>query len=197
MLMAQRQDFIEPREGVCYYVMLAEPNREMTAQANLVIRHVPFYLPTIFRAAHLPARQQKLGIPRPDVPVALFPGILFIAEDVVAKSLDLIRNAPGMRSQPFMRFGEQDAVLRPVGIHVVQAIEAGERERYFRRKRRFGAPAWMPSVGDEVRFLLDEVLGGTVGKVSRVDDKGRITLLTEILKRTVRVHATANQIEPV
>ncbi len=55
----------------------------------------------------------------------------------------------------------------------------------------------MPNVGDEVRFLLDEVLGGTVGKVSRVDDKGRITLLTEILKRTVRVHATANQIEPV
>ncbi len=197
MLMAQRQDFIEPREGVCYVVMLTEPNREMTAQANLIIRHVPFYLPTIFRAAHLPARQHKLGIPRPDVPTPLFPGVLFIAEDVVGQKFDLIKNTPGMRSQPMMRFGEEVAILRPIGVQAVQAIEAGERERFFRRKRRIGAPAWMPNVGDEVRFLLDEVLGGTVGKVSRVDDKGRITLLTEILKRTVRVHATANQIEPV
>jgi len=193
-------DRIEPRPNKSYFVMLSEPNRETTAQANLFLRRVPFYLPTIFRAGRLSARTmaaKSTWRDRPDVAIPLFPRTLFVAEDVVGRMLELIRTAPGMLSQPFMRFGEHYAVLRPAGVEVIRLIESSEREKYFARKRKKGAPAWLPDVGSEVRFLLDEVLAGVEGKVSEVDDKGRITILTEIMKRTVRVHVTANQIEPV
>ncbi len=190
-------DQIEPRPNVSYFWMLTEPGREMTAQANLIIRRVPFYLPTIFRPARLPSRKHVLGKDHPDVPMALFPRALFIAEDVVARSLHLIRSSPGMLANPFMKFGEQYAMLRPLGMETIRTIEMDEREKYFARKRRRGAPSWMPEVGAHVRVLLDEVMGGVDGRVSEVDERGRITLLTEIMKRTVRVHVTANQIEPV
>ena len=190
-------DQVEPRPNISYFWMLTEPSREMTAQANLIIRRVPFYLPTIFRAARLPGRKHALGKDHPDVPIALFPRALFIAEDVVARSMQLIRTAPGMLPNPFMKFGEQYAMLRPVGIETIRTIEMAEREKYFARKRKLGPPSWLPDVGADVRFLLDEVLAGVEGTVSGVDDKGRITILTEIMKRTVRVRVTANQIEPV
>jgi transcription antitermination factor NusG len=200
MLMVPQIDKIEPRPGVSYFVMLAEPNRELTAQANLFMRRVPHFLPTIFRAGRLPARlqgQKDAQHERPDVAMPLFPRMIFIAEDVVESMLHLIRSAPGMCSNPFLKFGEEFARLRPLGIETVRAIEGTEREKYFARKRKAGAPAWLPEIGAEVRFLLDEVLAGVEGKVSEVDEKGRITILTEIMKRTVRVHVTANQIEPV
>lgn len=195
--MAMRDNEIEPRPGICYFVLLAEPNRELTAQANLVIRHIPFYLPTIFRPARLRARQHQARLSHPDVPIALFPRMLFIAEDVIQRSMELIRTAPGMQSQPFLKFGDQFAVIRPVGMAAIQSIEATEREKYFARKRKHGAPSWLPQIGQEVKILLDEIMGGLQGMVSDVDEKGRIAILTEIMKRTVRVHVTANQIEPV
>ncbi|WP_315759726.1 hypothetical protein, partial [Bradyrhizobium sp. SZCCHNRI2007] len=68
---------------------------------------------------------------------------------------------------------------------------------FFARRRKSEPPSWLPEIGQDVKFLLADVLGGFSGKVSDVDDKGRLTILTEIMKRTVRVHATANQVEPV
>jgi transcription antitermination factor NusG len=201
MLMTARandqNDLVEPREGICYFVMLAEPNREMTAQANLVIRHVPFYLPTIFRPARLPAKAQRLGLPRADIAMPLFPGVVFIAMDIVVERLDMIRSAPGMRSQPFMKFGDREAVLRPLGMRIVKEIEAGERERYFHRKRRTTS-RYIPNIGDDVSVIVNQILGSSLrGKVSKIDDRGRIEILAEIMKRTVRIETTANQIEPV
>ncbi|MGJ4971037.1 transcription termination/antitermination protein NusG [Bradyrhizobium sp. HKCCYLRH1073] len=195
--MRAQSDSVEPRPDQCYFVLLAEPKRELTAQANLRIRRVPFYLPTIFRAARISAKAYAQRIDRPDVALPLFPRMLFVAEDVVGRMLPLIRTAPGMQSSPFLIFGERAAVVRPLGMQVIQTIETREREKFFARRRKSEPPSWLPEIGQDVKFLLDDVLGGFSGKVSDVDDKGRLTILTEIMKRTVRVHATVNQVEPV
>lgn len=187
---------IPPMDGN-HMILFAEPNRELTLQTNLMIRRVPFYFPTIFRAARISARQHALGGDHPDIPIALFPRVFLIAEDVIGKMYDLIRNAPGLMSQPFMKFGDQYAIMRPLDMQIVRGIEIDERDRYWRKKLHKFAPAYVPKLGETVSVLLDEVLGGLRGKVAEVDDKGRITLLTEIMKRTVRVKLTANQIEPV
>ncbi len=188
---------LTPEPGARYLVLQTEPGREMTAQSNLVIRKVPFYLPTILRAARIPARRHAAGEDHPDVAVPLFPRTILISEKVVQAKEGMIRSTPGMLSNPFMKFGEYFAILRPLAMQVIQYIEAGERELYYRQRGRAGAPAYLPSVGDAVRFLVDEVLGGQRGVVADVDDDGRIGLLMEIMKRTVRVKTTSDRIEPV
>src|SRR5262249_42765021 len=146
-----------------YFVMLTEPNREMTAQANLIIRRIPFYLPTIFRVARISQRDMRQGRERPDVPIALFPGLIFIATEVLTDELhQRITSAPGIRKDPFLRFGvgrdgaPQFAIVTPRAMAVIQDIEASERDRYFARKRKHRSATWTPEVGQEVRVLVDE-----------------------------------------
>lgn len=188
---------LTPEDGASYLILQTEPGREMTAQANLIMRKVPFYLPTILRSARIPARKHAACDDHPDVAVPLFPRTILISEKVIAAKEVTIRSSPGMLSNPFLRFGDRFAILRPLAMKVIQYIEAGEREMYYRAKGRKNVPFLLPKVGDAVRFMVDEVLGGHRGIVADVDDDGRISLLMEIMKRTVRVKTTADRIEPV
>jgi transcription antitermination factor NusG len=188
---------LTPALDASYFILQTEPGREMTAQANLILRRVPFYLPTILRSARISARRHAAGDDHPDVAVPLFPRTILISEKVVAAKEGRIRSTPGILSNPFMRFGEYFAVLRPVAMQAIHYIEAGEREIYYRQKSRKNQPIYIPKVGETVSFMVDEVLGGRRGTVAEIDDEGRISLLMEIMKRTVRVKTTADRIEPV
>lgn len=178
-------------------MLLTEPNREMTTQANLVIRHVPFYLPTMLSVGRIAARARNPSI---DATVVrpLFPGVIFIATAVAEAYDDLIRRTPGVLSpaKPYIRFGEHAAILSPQGMQAIRYIEAGEREMYCRARAR-PTPGYVPKVGDSVRVLVNQVLGGYGGTVAEVDDAGRITVLMDIMKRTVRVKMTRDQVDAV
>lgn len=188
---------LTPDPDARYLWLQTEPGREMTAQANLIMRKVPFYLPTMLRPARLPAHSHQAGEDHPDILAPLFPRTIFINEKVVESKERCIRSTPGMLSNPFVRFGEEFAVLQPRAMQAIQYIEAGERELYYRSKKRKNAPVYIPTIGEEVSFLVEEVLGGQRGTVAEVDDDGRITILMEIMKRTVRVKTTSDRIEPV
>lgn len=187
---------LTPAPGCRWYVVQTEPNREMAAQAGLVLRKVPFYMPTMLRTAPLPRARHLAGETHEDVMRPLFPGLLFVAESVVSNRYDVIARCPGVSSRPLWRFGEDVAVVRPVAMQAIQYIEAGERELFYRDKGRKIA-GYQPAVGDEVRILLSAITDNMTGRVSDVDEKGRITILVELLKREVRVQATVNQIAPV
>lgn len=191
---------LTPDPQAVYLWLQTEPGREMTAQANLIIRKVPFYLPTMLRPARLPARAHQASEDHPDVLAPLFPRTIFISTKVVEAKERCIRTAPGMLPNPFVRFGEDFAMLQPRAMQAIQYIEAGERELYYRskkRKRSPNVPAYIPNIGEEVSFLVEEALGGKRGTVADVDVDGRITILMEIMKRTVRVKTTSDRIEPV
>lgn len=188
---------LTPDPDARYLWLQTEPGREMTAQANLIIRKVPFYLPTMLRPARLPARSHQAGDDHPDVLAPLFPRTIFISEKVMEAKERTIRSTPGMLSNPFVRFGDEFAMLRPIAMQAIQYIEAGERELYYRQRKRKNVPLYIPNVGEQVSFLVEEVLGGQRGTVADVDEDGRITILMEIMKRTVRVKTTSDRIEPV
>ena len=155
---------LTPDPEARYFWLQTEPGREMTAQANLILRKVPFYLPTLLRPGRLPAHSHQAAVERPDVVAPLFPRTIFIAEKVVAAKERCIRSTPGMCSNPFVQFGEEFAVVRPAAIQAIQYIEAGERELYYRKRKRKNAPVYLPKIGEEVSFLVEEVLGGQRGQ---------------------------------
>jgi transcription antitermination factor NusG len=190
-------DLTPDPQGV-YFWLQTEPGREMTAQTNLIMRKVPFYLPTILRAARLPAHRHIAREDHPDVAMPLFPRAIFVSGKVLGAKERCIRSTPGMLANPFVRFGDEFAVLNPLAMQTIQYIEAGERELYLRKKKRpKNLPIYIPQIGEEVSFLVEEVMGGKRGIVSEVDDDGRISILMDIMKRTVRVRTTADRIEPV
>lgn len=182
---------LTPSQEGRWYVVRTEPNREMTAQANMLLRRIPFYIPTILRPARISAKAHAAGASHPDVPHPLFPGLIFIAEVVVEAKDALIRTVPGLLARPYMRLGDDLAVLSAEGMQVVQYIEQGERQVYLMQR---GRPAALKNlkIGDHVCTLVD----GLIGTIAEMDDKGRITLFVEIMKRTVRVKLSADQVEP-
>lgn len=194
-----REDAIDltPTSDENWLLVQTEPNREMTAQANLLMRRIPFYLPTILRPARISARAHAAGEEHPDVARPLFPGLIFIASRIVDGHDRRIRTTPGvLGARPYLYLGSEIAILTPKAMQVIQYIEAGEREMYLRNK---GRKADIPHVkpGDRVRLLVDDILGPREGTIADIDDAGRITLLMAIMKRTVRVRMTADRIGAV
>lgn len=173
-----------------------ERGREMTAQANLIIRKIPFYLPTMLRPAFIHRNGQKRNADHPDVVRPLFPSLLFIPEQIATARLEKLRYLGGINRNPFWYFAGKPAVLSPTSIQAIRYIEAGERELYERAK---DSPTigYRPAINDEVKLLVNSVVGSVNGRISALDDRGRIILLVEIMKRQVRVHVTADQITPV
>lgn len=179
-----------------WYVIQTEPSREMTAQANLVLRRVPFYLPVMLKPARISHRAHLAGAPHPDIPVPLFPGLIFVSASVVDRCYGMISTTPGISSRPLWTCNGVPAMLRPHHMQVVRYIEAGERELY-ERSKPVSKSEYEPAIGDAVEVLMTKFTGNLRGRVSEIDERGRITLLVEIMKRQVRVHATADQITPV
>ncbi|MES2671602.1 MAG: transcription termination/antitermination NusG family protein [Pseudomonadota bacterium] len=189
---------LSPSQGGRWYVLQVEPNREQTVMTNLIIRRVSCYMPTFLKPAKISARAHAAGCEHPDVQRPLFPGVLFVAENVVAAKDRLIRSVAGVSARPYMRFGDDLAIVSPEAMQVIQYIEAGERELYYRTPRAGtrGAPI-VVNVGDIVRITAQAALQGYNGTIADVDDEGRITLLIEIMKRKVRVKMTTDQVEAV
>lgn len=187
---------LTPTHAENWLIVLTEPNREMSAQASLLLRRIPFYLPTILRPARLSAKAHAAGDTHEDVARPLFPGMIFITSRIVAAQDRTIRCTPGIiGSRPYLRLGDDAAIVTPMAMRAIQYIEAGERELYlYQRNRPSGLKV---RVNDRVRLLVDDVLGPREGTIADIDDAGRITLLMEIMKRTVRVRMTADRIGAV
>lgn len=188
---------IAPTEDCRWLVLLTEPNREFTVTANLTLRRVPLYEPTYTKIGGLPTKAHLARKTHPDIVRPIFPGILFVREDVVAAKRDLIRTAYGvLGNDPFMRFGplpRDVAVVRPDAMRIIQGIELLEREKYLAERDRRVHPRF--AVGEEVRTAVGQLLGGYNGTIEHIDDQGRITLLMAIMKREVRVHLTQDKID--
>jgi transcriptional antiterminator RfaH len=188
---------IAPWQDCRWYILQTEPSREFTVTANLTLRRVPFYVPTHVRPAHV--NRYRAGQAKPDVHRPLFPGMVFIADNVAEAKDRAIRVSYGVAARPYLHFGEHRAVMDAGQMAIVQGIEALLRDRYEARRRREtnGKVEIRHFVGDAVRVHVEELLGGEVGVIDDIDERGRITVLMNIMKRKVRVRMTQDQVDPV
>ncbi len=183
-----------------WLIVQSEPGREMTLAGNLTLRRVPFYMPTFVKSARIDSRIYKPGMERPDVHRPLFPGLIFVTEQVAAAAWSTIACAYGVSySRPFMEFGPGLAFVYPDQMEIIRGIEQIERETYLAKRNADAAGKVVIrfSVGDKVRVRLNQMFGGKVGAIGEIDDAGRITVLMDIMKRKVRVRMTRDQVEAV
>lgn len=167
--------------AACWYLLRVHPGREFHVIRALSRpwRHVAAYLPVFKKQMRVNARITRL-VDRP-----LFPGLVFIPD--FEAHLDWRGDVDGVSS--FLRFGEVPATLSPALLDDVIRLEAILALPRSKRDRAF-------TCGDLVR-INEGPFAGWTGRIDRLDQHGRISVLIDAIKRGLPVNISESQVEPV
>ncbi|WBL75616.1 hypothetical protein I3J27_21525 [Bradyrhizobium xenonodulans] len=171
----------------CWYLLDVYPGRESTVMRwfgyyglsgwyPIEVRHVN-------RSTGAAARRPHLGrrIVRP-----LVPGLIFVPS---TETSDQMLSFPGVDG--FHRIGECLAQLSPGDMATLRGIEA-----YLNTPRSQRGHRGKLKVGEAIR-VVDGPFSSFVGRVARLDSRGRLTVLIDAFKRSVSLQMDEMQIEPI
>jgi transcriptional antiterminator RfaH len=176
------QDMTDVETKARWYIMLVEPQREVTACAGLVGRRVQAYGPTFYK--RLVRRGRKVEVQRP-----LFPGYIFARLVEGVDDFSLPKRVAGVRD--YMRFYGVPCVLPDGMVEAIRSREASEYERY----SRAGTKA--PFEEGEVVRVAEGPFAGFCADVFSLDDNGRVAALVNIFGRKTKVQFEGEQLEKV
>ena len=154
----------KPSDGLAerWYCVYAQPNKERFAALNLERQSYSCFLPTVIKTTRHARRVTK-------VRSALFPRYLFIKLDPQVQAWRPIRSTFGVSALVM-----EDDRPKPVPLGVVENLqEAVSQDGYvdFRHEAK---------VGQRVR-LLSGPFANLVGRLEHLDEKGRVSVLLDIL----------------
>ena len=155
------------------------PHKELTAIVNLERQGFDAYCPMVRRRTRHARRLREVLRP-------LFPGYVFIDFDPERDRWRPIGSTIGVRS--LIRFGSQVGVL-PEGF--VEGLRAREE------LGAITSPACLDSYAPgEVVRLIDGPLEGLIATVLSSDDRNRLMVLMQMLKRSVKVTVATRFVVP-
>jgi transcription antitermination factor NusG len=184
-------DFVEPEESPAavsvnparWFLIRVHPLIERRVQRKLTQRGVSCYVPQYPKQVSV-ARQfpwQKPIVQRRIVP--LFPGLVFVP-DVDADIAHLRRLADGVVG--FLYVSERPARVSHDDMEDIRAIES-----------RQCVPVSALRKGSTVRIREGSPFAMWTGRIERLDDRGRLRVLIDVIKREVAVELSSHQVEPV
>ena len=167
------------------------PQRERRVRDRLLDRGLCCYAPFFPRRVTIVRRQAWQRPIQQTRTAPLFPGLVFVP-DFDARDMLLLRSlADGVVN--YLRLGERPATLSSAMIDDIRAIEQSlnvplraAKARYHRFK-----------AGDLVRVRDGSPFAMWVGRVDRLDCKGRLRVLISAIEREVAVELSSHQVEPV
>lgn len=170
--------------GLDWYLLRSATRQEGRAEASLLERGFPVYVPRMTRTEVLGRRRQRAIVHRP-----LFDGHLFSALDGRTQTLKAF-NVEGVSG--VVRYGLER--VRPVPVHMIEAMVRSEVTGLFDRTQEGQAIPLEP--GEEVR-LLEGPFAGFPAWVVKLTKKQRVALLVSIFGRTSSVTVKVDQVERV
>ena len=160
-----------------WLVVNARPNQERIALEHLKRQDFDTYCPMV---AKLVRHARKAEIkPRP-----LFPGYLFVRLDPGHGRWRAILSTIGVRQ--LVRFGDQ---LGRLDEHFVDGLRQCERDGFI------VAPVQRYSVGQDVEIKMP-AFEGVIGKILAIDEASRITVLIDMMRRSVKLKVTSENVAP-
>lgn len=164
--------------GQRWYCVHTQPRKEIIAAQNLALQSYQYYLPTVARTIRHARKVAK-------VTRALFPNYLFVSIDMQAQPWSPIKSTFGVRN---LIMENDRPKLVPIGV-VEELISATNDDGCvdFRHKLE---------VGKNVR-LMSGPFSNLVGRLERLDDKGRVAVLLAILGGERLVFADKTALQPV
>jgi len=176
-----------------WHIALIERLKAETVAEALIYGGFEIYHPTFVTSV----RQNYFK--RRNVWRPFFPGYLFVRFDEAAdrewRRIYAVRGIAGMME----RTAEQPAVVPDHAIAIVRAKEAELQTRFeasakSTKKRAGRGKIALPfKIGDAVE-VDDEVWRYQVGRIEKLDDRGRITVLMSLFGRVTPIEVSANQV---
>lgn len=161
-----------------WYCVQTQTNKEAYAAKNLEAQSYRHFLPTFVRTIRHARKTSQ-------VRRALFPGYLFVSVDIESQRWHPIMHTFGVRSLIM-----QNERPKPVPIGVVEALLSATNDDGhvdFRDDIK---------VGQDVRMISGPFFN-LVGRLERLDDRGRVAVLLNILGGERLVAADQTALQPV
>lgn len=168
----------EYRSEGCWLVVNARPNQERIACEHLKRQDFDPYCPMIGKLVRH-ARKSEIKA-RP-----LFPGYLFVRLDPDHRRWRAILSTVGVRQ--LVRFGDTPGRLDDSFIEGLRKCE---------REGLIVPPVQRYSVGQAVE-INSPAFEGVIGKILAIDEASRITVLIDMMRRSVKLQVMAENVVPV
>jgi transcriptional antiterminator NusG len=180
-----------PREPQKWFILQSHPNAEGKVTRVLEREGISFYYPTVPETRRITRRRAGCDSEvRRTVKVPLFLNVIFIPDFAVDDVRLLHERLSGIDGvSGFLRFGTWVAWLKPELLADVRTLERFSNIAPSRRKRLFAQ-------GEEIR-IVDGPFRGFNGIVDRLDSKGRLVILVNLLGRLSSVAMTEARVEKI
>ncbi|NJO35661.1 MAG: transcriptional activator RfaH [Rhodospirillales bacterium] len=169
------EEFRSEARWIC---VRTQSKKEFFAAQNLRNQSYDCYLPTVARTIRHARRARVITAP-------LFPGYLFVSLE-----LDVRQWRPILGTFGVIDLIMEDGCPKPVPVGVVEALQeatGADGHADFRHQ---------VSVGQDVRIMSGPFFS-LVGRLERLDDQGRVTVLLDILGGQRLVSADATALQPL
>jgi transcription antitermination factor NusG len=170
-----------------HYVLMTEPSVEFKVEKRLADMDFNPFVPKEKRQ-EVRTRHSMFGTHRYKVDVIrpVFRGYIFVPLNM-AWSFGPFYSVPGLRSRPFLMTCGEPAILKAVDVKRLKGLDGALQE-----PTSHGQPY---KIGDQVR-VLNGVFRDFVAKVQKLDDRGRIELLMDILGGNAKAELHVSQVAP-
>jgi transcription elongation factor/antiterminator RfaH len=115
----------------------------------------------------------------------LFPGYIFVRLDIAHTPWRAIDGTVGVRK--LVKHGETPAAVPRGVVEAIQAISQSNGQLVFTANLK---------PGDKIRFLTGP-FADLIGTLERIDGKGRVLVLLELLGRAAHVAVHGSELQPV
>jgi transcriptional antiterminator RfaH len=161
-------------QGERWFVVQSRPRQELYAAQQLGRQDFHTFVPRLRKTVRHARRQRT-------VLAALFPRYLFVALDLERDRWRSVLGTFGVTTM--IMDGERPRPVPPGIVEGLAGIAGGDGAVDFGDRLRVGA---------DVRFL-DGPFAEQIGRILRLDERGRVAVLLEVMggERTVRAHASS------
>ena len=160
-----------------WYVVHCHVRAEAKASAHLRRQGFGAYYPQFLRR-RFHARKVDW------VPTPLFPRYIFVQVDIETARWRAIHSTAGVAN--LVRSGDRPQAVPSEIVAEVQACENETGYFEFHKRQRM-------AIGDHVRILHGS-FADQIGKLESLDDKGRVTLLLQLMGQSVRVKTSLKRL---
>lgn len=174
-----------------WFIILTEPQREITAAANLYARHFAAFAPSIKKRVPTGRKDQSGKKEMREREYAMFPGYIFVCFQGGAERFEAARKVVGVRE--FLKIEGVPATIPGVLINAIRGEESRQLSKY-EYSNSPKAKLAIPFVEGGPARIEGGPYDDWVGKMLKLSKSGRVRMLVAAFGGNVEIEIDGSQV---